>query len=257
MQITRFTFCLLAVACLQTAVTAQTQLQLEYTVVGPVGTAPVIVNFSDGSYDIFDVGTMSSAALEDLAETGSPGGFMPPSGGPILGPGVGPGSPPIFAPGASSTATFTIDNANTLLQIAAMILPSNDWFIGNDTGIDISGFINSPIGTTMTYDFATTYDAGTEEEDFAFSPGNGLIGITDPAGGGAADFGTDTPGGVVTMVSGPDPFSVFDGIPAGFDTTPFDFTGGTIATLTVTTVPEPTSAFAWLLLPIAAWFRRR
>ncbi len=254
MQNSRFVLSLLSLVLCGATVSAQTQLQVTYEVVGPVGTAPVIVNFSDGSYDIFNLGSPASAALEDLAETGSPAGFMPPSGGPLLGPGVGPGSPPIYAQGASSTAIFTIDDSHSLLQVAAMVLPSNDWFIGNDSGISIASLIGAPLGTSLSFDLSTVYDAGTEAEDFDFSPGNGLIGVSNPGGGGA-NFGTDTPGGLTTMVIGPDPFSTFANIPAGFDTTVADFTGGAIASVTVTTVPEP-AGLAWLLLPLFAMWRR-
>ena len=234
----------------------QTQLQVTVETVGPVGLAPSIINFSDGSYDIFDVGADASAALEELAETGSPAGFSPPSGGPLLGPGVGPDSPPIFAPnGASASTVFAIDDAHNTFQLAAMVLPSNDWFIGNDNAFDISSLIGAPLGTSMKFEFSSVYDAGTEQEDFAFSPGNGLIGVSTP-GGGDPDFGTDTPGEVVSLVTGPDPFGSFLNIPKGYDTTAADFTGGSIASVTITTVPEP-ALLSWLVLPLFALFRRR
>jgi hypothetical protein len=245
-----FVFGLAAIA------TGQTQLQVTVETVGPVGLAPVIVNFSDGSYDIFDVGSAASDALEDLAETGSPMGFAPPSGGPVFGPGVGPGSPPIYAPaGATASEVFTVDDSHTMFQIAAMVLPSNDWFIGNDTAFDVSALIGALRGSSLKFDFSLAYDAGTEEEDFDFSPGNGLIGVSNP-GGGDPDFGTDTPGEVVTLVTGSDPFASFLNIPNGFDTTTADFTSGSIASVTVTTVPEPTG-LAWIVLPLLTVWRRR
>jgi len=235
---------------------AQTQIQVTVETLGPVGLAPVIANFSDGSYDIFDVGSPASAALEDLAETGSPAGFMPPSGGPLFGPGVGPGSPPIFGPsGATASETYTIDDGDAMFQLAAMVLPSNDWFIGNDVAFDVSSLIGAALGSSLSFEFSTAYDAGTEEEDFNFSPGNGLIGVN-VTGGGDPDFGTDTIGGVVSVVTGPDPYASFLGIPPGYDTTVADFTAGPIARVTLTTVPEP-SGFSWLLLPLAALWRRR
>ena len=232
---------------------AQTQIQVTVETLGPVGLAPAIVSFSDGSLDIFDVGSAASPALEDLAETGSPAGFSPPSGGPLFGPGVGPGSPPIFGPaGATATTVFDVDNGHSLFQIAAMVLPSNDWFVGNDNLVDVSGLLGASLGTSLAIELAAAYDAGTEAEDFDFSPGNGLIGITNP-GGGDPDFGTDTPGGVVSLVTGPNPFGSFLNIePPGFDTTTADFTEGPIAQITLTTVPEPTG-LGWLSLVVAAF----
>ena len=49
---------------------AQTQIEVSLTTDGPVGLAPAFAAFHDGSYDIFDVGSMSSPGLELLAELG-------------------------------------------------------------------------------------------------------------------------------------------------------------------------------------------
>jgi len=236
---------------------AQTLIEVKVETVGPVGLAPLIAGFSDGSFDIFDVGSPASAALEDLAETGSPDGFSPPNGGPVLGPGVGPGSPPIFAPGAMASAQFNVDDGNGMFVFAAMLLPSNDWFIGSGSALDVSSLLNAPLGTSLTFDASTVYDAGTELEDFDASAGNGLVGVTNPGDGGP-NVGTDQ-GGVVSMVGGPDPFAAFANLePPTLDTTAFDFTGGNIARITLTTVPEPSTALLFLLglIPLARRSRR-
>ena len=226
---------------LATAGHAATTIQVRVETLGPVGIAPVIVGFSDGSFDIFDIGSAASGALEDLAETGSPAGFAPPNGGALLGPGVGPGSPPIFGPnGAFASTTFNVDDGNGMLNIASMILPSNDWFVGNADAIDVSSLLGASAGTMISFDLTNVYDAGTELEDFNFSPGNGLIGLTNP-GGGDPDFGNDQ-NGVISLVTGPDPFGSFANIDPGFDTMPADFTGGPVVRVTLTTIPEPSSA---------------
>ena len=96
-----------------------------------------------------------------------------------------------------------------------MILPSNDYFIGNSAALDISSLLGASAGTQLSFSYSQGYDAGTEAEDFAFGPGGGLVGITTPA---------DPPGGTVTMdpislVTGPDPFAAFANLePANFDT---------------------------------------
>ena len=241
-----------------TASYAQTMIEVKFEAVGPVGLAPLIAAFSDGSFDIFDAGSAASSALEDLAETGSPAGFSPPNGGAVLGPGVGPGSPPIYAPGAMASERFSVDDGNGMFVFASMLLPSNDWFIGNDTAFDVSSLLNAPLGTSMSFDIAMVYDAGTELEDFDASAGNGLVGVTNPGDGGP-NVGTGQ-GGVVSMVTGPDPFAAFANLePAGLDTTAFDFTGGNVARITLTTVPEPSSAILLLLgvLPFVRPLRRR
>ena len=53
---------------------------------------------------------------------------------------------------------------------------------------------------------------------------------------------------MISVVSGPDPFGSFANIePAGFDTTAADFSGGPIARVTLTVVPEPSVALLGLL----------
>ncbi|MGJ8723591.1 MAG: spondin domain-containing protein [Roseibacillus sp.] len=241
---------------------AATSIRVTVQTTGPVGLAPGFAAFSDGSFNLFIPGTASSSALEQLAETGSPMGLIGTlggnSGGPIFGPGVGPGSPPIFAPGASSSAIFSVADGHNMFNFASMLLPSNDWFIGNGNGADhdISSLLGAANGATLMFDFTNVWDGGTELEDFDFSPGNGLIGVTNP-GGGAADFGTDQ-NGVISLVSGPDPFSSFANASPGFDSTQFDFTGSSIATVTLEVIPEPsTSLLAGLALATGLLRRRR
>ncbi len=136
--------------------------------------------------------------------------------------------------------TFNVDDGNGMFNIAAMALPSNDWFIGNSNAFDVSSLLGASAGTMLSFDLSNVYDAGTELEDFNFSAGNGLIGLTNP-GGGAPDFGTDQ-NGVVSVVTGSDPFGSFANIDQGFDTTPADFTGGPVARVTLSVVPEPSSS---------------
>ena len=102
----------------------------------------------------------------------------------------------------------------------------------------------------------TVWDAGTELEDFAFSAGNPIGGITDPAGdapGGTAQ------GGVITEVAGADPYASFANAPGGFDSTTLDFnaTGSPIGTITVTVVPEPGTVMLLGVASIAVALRRR
>ncbi|WP_411845153.1 spondin domain-containing protein [Roseibacillus persicicus] len=241
---------------ISSSATAATSIRVSIQTTGPVGIAPGIAGFSNGSFDIFDPGSAASAALENLAETGSPAGFMPSSGGAVLGPGVGPGSPPIFAPGASGSAVFEVADGDNMFHFASMLLPSNDWFIGNGDGFDVSSLLGASNGSSLFFDFTTVWDAGTELEDFDFSPGNPLIGIMNP-GGGAADFGTDQ-GGVVTALSDSDPFGAFANADLGFDSTQFDFTGEPIARVTLEVIPEPsTSLLAGLSILLGLSRRRR
>lgn len=227
----------LAVITMTAWANAQTQIEVKVETLSNLGLAPVIAGFSDGSWDIFDVGSAASAALEDLAETGSPAGFAPPEGGPVFGNNP---SPPIFTPGGMSSTIFSVSDGNTSFNMAAMLLPSNDWFVGTESGFDITSLLNAAQGTSLSFDLSTVYDAGTELEDFSSSAGNPIAGVTNPGDGGP-NVGTDQ-NGVISMVSGADPFGAFANLePADLDTTQFDFANTTIARVTLTTVPEPAS----------------
>ncbi|MEM7311557.1 MAG: spondin domain-containing protein [Planctomycetota bacterium] len=234
---------------------AQTQIRVTVTTEGPVGLAPVFAAFHDGSYDIFDTGATSSAELETLAEVGDPSGLVGAAPAGVTAGGFAPGGP--FAPnGGTGSMDFTVANNQTSFSFASMVLPTNDWFIGNNVAYDISSLINAAPGTTLTFDQTRVYDAGTEEEDFAFAPGGGLVGITTPAdpAGGASTMDA------ISLVTGPDPFAAFDNIePVGFDTTTIDFTNGSVATLSLTVVPEPASLgmAAFGLLSLLGLRRRR
>lgn len=216
---------------------------LRITVEAPsnVGLAPALLSFHNGSVDFFDTGSAASAGLELLAEVGDTS---------VLQASLAAGSDNItianggpFTPGSSNTVTFDISDTNTLLSFVAMVLPSNDWFIGNNNAIDISSVIGGGLGATSILEFGRVYDAGTETEDFAFSPGNGFIGIDTMAMPGGGTSTSDA----ISLVDQANPFGGFANTsPASFDPTTFDFNsagvGNTIlGRITITNVPEPSS----------------
>ncbi len=145
--------------------------------------SPVWVGFHDGNYDLFDLGSLASPSVERIAEDGdnahlaadlaaatsgtglsgvitSPGGFEP---------------LPLFDPNETSTAEFTlIPKYNRYFTYAAMVVPSNDAFIGNHNPwavelFDTAGaFTGKKIITVLG---SQVWDAGTElntEMDAAF-----------------------------------------------------------------------------------------
>jgi len=120
---------------------------------------PLLVAAHDSSTQLFSTGTTASAALEAMAE----GGDIDPLDAAIAGttPTVikNPASG-LLAPGANTTAMLDTDNsaANQYLSIVAMILPSNDGFIGLD-----SWSIPTTAGTYTV--MINAYDAGTEAND--------------------------------------------------------------------------------------------
>ena len=235
-------------AAMTGAASATTTVLVEYTGSAAVSNAPVAGVFHDGSFNSFMTGSTASAGIETLAEVGNP---MPYLSSAPAGSNTGTNGAP-FASGTTASFVVTVDDTNTSFSFASMILASNDWFIGNSTPVDVSGILGAGLGTTMSFDALRVYDAGTESEDFAFSAGNPFIGVP---GGDAANGDTLT--NPITAVTDPDPYSLFANAPGGFDSTAYDFTGGSLGSFTLTVIPEPSSALLGMLGFIPFLRRRR
>ncbi len=147
---------------------------------GGVYTTPVWVGFHDGSFDLFDRGGTASVGLERVAEDGDfdalAGEFSTAASsgvGQVITAPAGFAGAPVFDPGDRSTVTLDLDPAvNQYMNFAAMILPSNDAFIGNADPLRVfndDGSFRGPISFVVYGDMV--YDAGTEantESDAAF-----------------------------------------------------------------------------------------
>ena len=239
-------------------------LRVEFTNVGNADFAltPLWFAFQDGNFDFFDVGQASSASLELLAEDGMVGGLQADftaagQPGNIQGVVTAPGGfagAPVVEPGETGTAFVTpINPVNyQYFSFASMLIPTNDTFIGNDSGMayqvfDSMGNINDPSGTfTINIYESDLYDSGTED--------NTGLGAPFSAAGGTA---TDTIGGVIGPAGDLQEFAGV-GTPAGFDVNDFYAEGELVATISISTVPEPSAGSALLpalcLLPL---LRRR
>lgn len=137
---------------------------------------PVWVAFHDGSFDIYDSGTASSAELERLAEDGTVGpidaAFLASGAGTIsgaIGGVLGPVDGPI-PPGESVSAVFRMDPNDTTSRYfswASMVIPSNDAFVANANPLAHGIFDGSGsfIGSGFTVDASAARDAGTEVND--------------------------------------------------------------------------------------------
>ena len=99
-----------------------------------IAITPLRVGFNNGTFDAFDLGTTPIAPIINIAEGGTGSDWFPafaaadPTA--VLGSvGAGP-----TLPGAGPlSASFTVDSAiNPFLTFGAMVVPSNDFFIGND-----------------------------------------------------------------------------------------------------------------------------
>lgn len=215
---------------------------------GGVGIAPLWVGFHDGSFDSFDTGSSASIGIERAAEDGNAGALSAifASSAPTGTQGTLPG-PPAF-PGAVRSLDFSgvdLTGVGRYFSYAAMVVLSNDFFIGNDNAkeIDLSSLASGGRLSILVGGFGDVYDAGTEVNNFKDSLANGAFGI----GGGqsSANQGQDELG-VVHLVTG-NPYLSFLGqeyVPAGYQWGALDFNAGPAFAridIEVAAVPEPGS----------------
>lgn len=120
---------------------------------------PILVAAHPAENSLFTSGMPASANLETMAEGGDISGLTSDLEG-LNATIVGNPAGGLLAPGASTTADLNTDTspANTNLSIVAMMLPTNDGFIGLNS-------ISVPTEAgTYTYN-VNAYDAGTEAND--------------------------------------------------------------------------------------------
>jgi len=130
--------------------------------------APVRIGFGNGSFDSFNNGETATAPIVSIAEGGSGSAWFPAFAaaepGATLGTVVPMPAGPLL-PGASGTATFVVDpSANRFFTFAAMVVPSNDYFIGNDNPMrfelfDAMGNLNI---SSIDQHASDIWDAGSE-----------------------------------------------------------------------------------------------
>jgi len=148
-----------------------------------VAFAPLRVGVHSGVFDAFNLGDTAGAPIISVAEGGSGADWFPafaaadPTAvlGTVLPNPAGP-----LVPGASGTASFTVDtDVNPFFTFAAMVVPSNDFFIGNDSPTEYRLFdMNGNLQiSSITQHAREVWDAGSEVFDAAaaaFVGDNGL-----------------------------------------------------------------------------------
>lgn len=118
---------------------------------------PILVTTHKSSIALFDLGEAASEQLEILAEDGRTGPFaelLGDAGNAVHDVVSGDG---LLAPSESVTFTIRGNPRRNLLSLAAMLIPTNDTFMGLDS-------VRLPRYGSATY-FARAYDAGTEAND--------------------------------------------------------------------------------------------
>lgn len=234
---------------------------------------PVWVGFHDGGFDLFDAGTVAPAGgvLERLAEDGDVealqadfaarvpdgvGGFVvAPEGFPDV---------PVFDPGDTGSAAFELDpSQNRYMSFAAMVVPSNDAFIGTDDpmGIELFDAAGNFTGPRTIRILGTdVWDAGTElnnEMDAAFinqgAPNTGVATV-EPIGahpGFIGSFANPSPGR--------DPIILGAQLDTEFfiDPVAADFTRPGYVVAEITIVPEPATVVLLMAGSVSLLRRRR
>lgn len=143
---------------------------------------PLLFAAHESSQHLFEVSTTASASLQAMAEGGDISSLstnmMAVSADVIENPAAG-----LMMPGQTIQFTMTTQNNNTQLSAVAMILPTNDGFVGIDS-------ITLPTAPGRYEYYLNAYDAGTEVNDEIINGAGtpGAPGIpADPLGSGGAN----------------------------------------------------------------------
>ncbi|MGD8453365.1 MAG: spondin domain-containing protein [Phycisphaerae bacterium] len=194
MRKTRLVVCTGLLSALFTTAALADDVQVRVTVqnlapANSVTYSPLSVGFGNGTYDAFDAGSLAGSAIQNIAEFGNPvdwfPAFMAAEPDATLGQ-VVPNPPGPLTPGQSASTDFTVDpTMNRYFSFGAMVVPSNDYFIGNDSPMayelfDGAGQLNL---TSISLYGSDVWDAGTEVD--------GVFGAAFLVGSSAADHTPD------------------------------------------------------------------
>jgi hypothetical protein len=268
---TRLASLLLFVVCAGSTQAAIVNFSIQIQNIGPAGgvaLTPVWVGFHSGNFDIYDSGAAAPSFLENLAEDGATAAITT-----AFGSGAGrvqatlaTAAPGPLLPGQTVSQTFALqdDGSNRFFSYASMVIPSNDLFVANanPNAFDLSTLAVGGAPLTITVGApGTVNDAGTELDSgaggFNTSAANGLFGL--PGGQTSPNQGPLDSSNLVRTVTG-DPFANFGtAVPGALNfNNAAVYTGGGIARITITAVPEPSSAMLLTLgLTALTGLRRR
>ena len=133
---------------------------------------PLLFGFNNGTFDAFNNGQVATAPIISVAEGGTGSAWFPAfaAADPTATLGTVPGGPVL--PGATSgSITVRIDTAvNQFFTFGAMVVPSNDFFIGNDspTRYQVFDLAGNLLINTIEQNASAIWNAGSE----AFDPAN-------------------------------------------------------------------------------------
>ncbi len=136
-SLTRYSSIAASMLALVSASSQAAPLQVSVTIenraaANSVSFAPLHLGFNNGTFDAFNEGATPAAGIISVAEGGA--GNIWQSDFAAADPGAVRGTigAPLF-PGQSRTASYLVDpSVNPFFTFASMVIPSNDFFIGND-----------------------------------------------------------------------------------------------------------------------------
>ena len=146
---------------------------------------PVIAAAHNSESSLFKVGMTASSELQAMAEGGDISGLQGVLDG-VSANSVANPAGGLLNPASSTEFSLTNDDGNGYLSLTAMMLPTNDGFVGLD-----SWKIPTEPGTYTVW--LNAYDAGTEANNELVVDGSGapgMLGIPAAPGGNAGTNGT-------------------------------------------------------------------
>lgn len=223
--------------------------------------SPPWIAFHDGTFDAFDSGVAASPGIEAIAELGDfsvlSGEFAASGASGVDGAVMSPDPPPPFLPGEVGSMMFDVGDASMhcYFSFGAMLVPSNDFFIGNDDPMayevfDAGGNFLGPV--VIPVYAGDAWDAGTEVNDVTF-------GAAFLVGQDATEGATEDGGVVLPLFDSPNVDAYLASM-VGLDTPIGTITdalapGDMVATITI--VPEPGCLALAMMGVVLAVSRRR
>ena len=150
-----------------TAGAAQINLTVKVENLAPANSisfAPLHLGFNNGSFDAFNSGQAATSPIVSVAEGGSGSDWQPAfaAADPTATRGTIGG---LLQPGESRSSSFLVDTMlNPFFTFAAMVVPSNDFFIGNDspTGFRLFDAAGNLLLAAIDQKARDIWDAGSE-----------------------------------------------------------------------------------------------
>jgi PEP-CTERM motif len=210
---------------------------------GGFALAPVWFGVQNGSFNVFSQGSSASSQIATLAQFGNTAPLA------SLFAGNGPettlksgGSLIQFLPGQSNSTTLNVSNptVDRYLSYAGMVVPSNDFFQGNATPLQIFNSNGSFVGPiTIKVYGSNVWDSDTEQQSNSVA----LTFIQGQTPGSGTQF---TNGGITPFLTEVNSAAFLQSIVglttvAGYQISHVFSANDLVATINISAVPEPSS----------------